>query len=250
MGCTSSRFDRRNKLAGDYNTVQSQFIGGDSHEFDDFPYDRVQWAFDKEKETGDLFKVDVDLKATDQEQIKSIYRATLTHAQECLKHLEEKHGSNSDPKGVMLHDKYVHTDAIKQMKEVVEFLTAHSGVSLVDAAPATEAKMEGEAMMMEGGEDAAMADVDPGAGMGMDKHDCNPFKYEEDSRSYDGWEQVPALLLRSMIVNPFWGDAVKAEAIGWEFNPKKGPGCCGHEPHYTGAAGLVASAVSKSATEA
>lgn len=41
MGCGSSRFDRRNKHAGDLNTVSLQFVGGESHEFDRFPYDRV-----------------------------------------------------------------------------------------------------------------------------------------------------------------------------------------------------------------
>ena len=41
MGCFSSRFDRRNSLAGDLNTVGLQFVGGEDHTFDLFPFDRV-----------------------------------------------------------------------------------------------------------------------------------------------------------------------------------------------------------------
>jgi len=46
MGCASSRFDRRNDNHGDLNTVGLQFVGGEDHEFDEFPMDRVAWGYD------------------------------------------------------------------------------------------------------------------------------------------------------------------------------------------------------------
>jgi len=97
--------------------------------------------------------------------------------------------------------------------------------------------------MMEGG-DEAMMDMAAGAGMETQKLE-NPHKYESDARSYDGWAQVPAAFLKQMIVNPYWGDLIKAEAIAWEFNPEKGP----KNTDFTEAAGLVGTAVCKASTE-
>ena len=63
--------------------------------------------------------------------------------------------------------------------------------------------------------------------------------YKDDSAAYDGWANFPALLLRNCIVNPYFGDLVKANLIAWEFNYK------GSEPKkdFTGAAGLLSCAV-------
>jgi hypothetical protein len=270
MGCGSSRFDRRNKLAGDFNTVALQFVGGESHAFDGFPFDRVLWALnkDKEAEVGEHYKVDGEFKATDQEQVKAIFKATFLHDEATLKGLEEKYGKTAaDAKAIILNDKYTHTEAISQMKDVIEHLKK-SGISVTEEKKDEAKKEEAPAgEMMEGGDEmAAAADVDAGAGMGMEAHSSSPFKYDTDSHSYEGWEALPAILLRNLIVNPYWGDQVKAEAIAWEFNPEKGKtpapqlipfvplpdidltmGLLGGSEHpYTPAAALISASVSKS----
>lgn len=228
MGCGSSRFDKRNENAGDFNTVALQFVGGESHSFDGFPFDRVMWAFDKAKEAelADLLKVVGELKSTDETQAKAVYACTFLHATANLKSLEEKYGKlAADAKPEILNGKYTHTEAIRQMKDVIEHLKK-SGIVVTEEKKEEakgeekkeEPKAEGE-VMMEGGDEAA-ADVNPDAGMGMES--SSPFKYDGDSHGYDGWENLPAILLRNLIVNPYWGDQVKAEAIAWEFNTEKG----------------------------
>lgn len=116
--------------------------------------------------------------------------------------------------------------------------------------------MEGEMMaeeMMEGGE-------------GMDKPDL----YGGDSAAYDGFANLPALLLRCCTVHPYFGDLVKSAVCHYEFNfkgkslvdvpmPKIGFGDLTKNPlaaketdpgHWAGVAALVASALDKAeATE-
>jgi len=53
------------------------------------------------------------------------------------------------------------------------------------------------------------------------------------------------MILKQMIVNPYFGELMKAEALKWEFNPAKGP----KTVEYTGACGLVGTAVSKAAAD-
>ena len=93
------------------------------------------------------------------------------------------------------------------------------------------AKMEGDAMAkMEGGMD------------GME----SPHKYDKDARKYEGWAQIPAMILKQMIVNSYFGELVKADALFWEFNHKKGDV---KKQAYTGACGLVGTAVNKAAAD-
>lgn len=78
---------------------------------------------------------------------------------------------------------------------------------------------------MEGGEDGEAAKEEDGAkGMeGMEGNETkpNPFNYGEDKREYNAWDQTAAALLRNMLVNPIFGDIMKANAVSWEYNREK-----------------------------
>ena len=45
--------------------------------------------------------------------------------------------------------------------------------------------------------------------------------YASDAGTYDGWENLPALILRNYVVNPYFGDLIKRDIISAEFNPGK-----------------------------
>jgi len=77
-----------------------------------------------------------------------------------------------------------------------------------------EEKKEGD-MAME--PDMAMdppAEMEGGDEMGME----TPDLYAGDSAAYDGFANLPALFLRCMTVNPYFGDIVKQSLIYYEFN--------------------------------
>lgn len=79
--------------------------------------------------------------------------------------------------------------------------------------------------------------------MGMTSIDKpNPFTYDKDERNYEGWNQVAASLLRNMLVNPVFGDMMKANALSWEYNHEKSTK---NYPGLTKAAALVSAAASK-----
>ena len=275
MGCASSRFDKRNNNAGDLNTVGLQFVGGESHAFDGCPVDKIAWVYDKTKENSDKFAVGADLAATSEEAIKAIYKTVWVNLNAKLKALKDKHGNVADGKTVWIDGKYSSKDAIAQLEAAVAFLKEKSGITVEEATPmGMEAKagdmmmMEAPAgeMMMEGG-DEMMAGMMMGMMEGMALP--NPHKYEGDAYDYAGWAKVPAAFLRNMIVNPYWGDLVKAQVVGWEFNPEKGPKDSGFDltfgaanlatglvgvgggknMEWAGAAGLVGAAVSAGSTD-
>ena len=67
MGCFGSRFDKRNSNAGDFNTVWMNFVGGEAHEDDGCPVDKVVFGHaGAEKESAEVFKVK-GLTAEDEE---------------------------------------------------------------------------------------------------------------------------------------------------------------------------------------
>jgi len=110
--------------------------------------------------------------------------------------------------------------------------------------------MEGDAMN-EGGEEGmeAMAMEGMMEGMAMDMAGSmekpNPFTYDKDERKYDGWNNVAAALLRNMLVNPVFGDMVKAAAVSAEYNHEKGAKAFSE---LTSAAALVSAAAAKAAS--
>lgn len=69
---------------------------------------------------------------------------------------------------------------------------------------------------MEGGDE--MAPMEGMAAMEGTMEPANPFAYDKDERKYDGWNNVAGALLKNMLVNPVFGDMLKANAVSWEYN--------------------------------
>ena len=57
MGCFGSRFDKRNSVADDFNTVGIQYIGGVGSNNDFCPQDAVSLFYGKEAEVDEWLKV-------------------------------------------------------------------------------------------------------------------------------------------------------------------------------------------------
>lgn len=66
MGCAASHFADRQRLCGDWNSVQLQFVGGPGQEQTIGDLDKVNIALEKD---GTTLKVEADLVASDQENI-------------------------------------------------------------------------------------------------------------------------------------------------------------------------------------
>lgn len=210
MGCFGSRFDKRNSVADDLNTVAFQFVGGEAHENDYCPIDKIAFHYGKEKEPAEWAKVG-GMKATDEAFAKEIALELDAALTAHLKWLEKEYGSPD--KDVYVGGKYELKDAKAQIAAVKAHLREkcnNIGDYPADEAPADammEAMMEEmmEAPMeMEGGDEMAKVDL-----------------YASDSGTYDGWENLPALILRNYVVNPYFGDLVKRDIISAEFNPGK-----------------------------
>ena len=71
MGCFGSRFDKRNSVADDLNTVAFQFVGGEAHENDYCPIDKIAFHYGAQKEPSEWSKI-AAMKATDEEFAKKI----------------------------------------------------------------------------------------------------------------------------------------------------------------------------------
>jgi len=61
--------------------------------------------------------------------------------------------------------------------------------------------------------------MDAAAEMEGGEEMAKPDLYASDSGTYDGWENLPALILRNYVVNPYFGDLVKRTIISFEFKP-------------------------------
>jgi hypothetical protein len=105
------------------------------------------------------------------------------------------------------------------------------------------AAAEGDAMM-EGGDEMMMEGMEAMAAMEGTMEPANPFKYDTDERKYDGWNNVAGALLKNMLVNPVFGDMLKANAVSWEYNQEKGKAY----PELSSAAALVSAAAAKAAS--
>ena len=216
MGCFGSRFDKRAGVADDLNTVAFQFVGGEAHENDYCPIDKIAFTYGKEKEPADWAKVAAGMKATDEELGKAVAleldAALTTHA----KWLESEYGTPD--KDVFVGGKYELKDAKAQIAAVKAFLREKCNnvgdypVDEVKEEPAMDdamadmmAAMEDPPVEMEGGDEMEA----------MAKEDL----YASDAGSYDGWENLPALILRNYVVNPYFGDLIKRDIVCAEFKP-------------------------------
>ena len=215
MGCFGSRFDKRCSVADDLNTVCYQFVGGEANENDYCPIDKIAFKYGDEKEPAEWAKVAAGMKATDEELGKKValeLDAALTaHA----KWLDSEFGTPD--KAVYVGGKYELKDAKAQIAAVKAHL--RDKCNNVGDYPADEVKEEPPAegeMMMEMMEEAP---VEMEGGDEMDMMMAKEDLYASDSGAYDGWENLPALILRNYVVNPYFGDLIKRDIIAAEFKP-------------------------------
>jgi len=71
MGCFGSRFDKRNSVADDFNTVGIQFVGGEGQKDEKCPLDSVCLMYGDSKEVEEWLKVG-PLTMTAEEEGKKI----------------------------------------------------------------------------------------------------------------------------------------------------------------------------------
>lgn len=207
MGCFGSRFDKRNSVADDLNTVAFQFVGGEGHENDKCPIDKIALRYGgEEKEPADWAKVG-PMKVTDEEFGKKIALELDAALTAQLKKLDDEYGTPD--KNVYVGGKYELKDAKAQLAAVKAHLREKcNNVEF----PAEEVKAEEPAAAEEPKADEAPVEMEGGEGMA--KEDL----YASDSGTYDGWENLPALILRNYVVNPYFGDLLKRDIISAEFN--------------------------------
>ena len=214
MGCFGSRFDKRCSVADDLNTVAFQFVGGEANENDYCPIDKIAFKYGEEKEPADWAKVAAGMKASDEEWGKKVALELDAALTKHAKWLESEYGTPD--KDAYVGGKYELKDAKAQIDAVKAHLREKCNnvgdypVDEVKEEPAMDAEMM---EMMEMMEDAPMEEG--GEEMTMAKEDL----YASDSGSYDGWENLPALILRNYVVNPYFGDLVKRDIISGEFKP-------------------------------
>ena len=91
-------------------------------------------------------------------------------------------------------------------------LTEETGVK-ADEPAAAEGEMMMEAEMMEGGDDMMEGD-----GMALPEAEPAWDPYEGDGGAYDGFGNLPSMLLRISAKNEYGGDLMKAQVLKWEFN--------------------------------
>ena len=211
MGCFGSRFDKRKGTCTDLNTVGIQYIGGVGSNNDFCPQDAVSLFYGKEAEVDEWLKVG-PLTMESEDQAKQIALECWSALVQQGNYLKDNFG-NSD-KTVYVAGKYADKDAIAQIEAVKAFLKEKNpDIEFPEEAKPEAAAMEGEMMegemmaeeMMEGGEEGAME---------------KPDLYAGDSAAYDGFANLPALLLRCCTAQPYFGDLVKGALCHYEFNFK------------------------------
>jgi hypothetical protein len=231
------------------------FIGGDKdHPYDLFPCDRVSWANDTTKEIADSCPVE-GMAATNEELTTAAYKKAMAALEAEHAALTKKFGSCADVKKPLVRNRYPCDEAIKQLADAIAFLKDKSGIVIEEAkaeemGAAMEEKKEGEeekkdeAAEMEGGDEMMMEEMKADDMMAaMEK--INPHKYESDGYDYAGWAKVPAAMLRCMIVCPFAGDIIKAEALNFEMNHEKAKA---DKCAFVGLCGMLGHSLSKEQT--
>jgi hypothetical protein len=210
MGCFGSRFDKRNSVADDLNTVAFQFVGGEAQENDKCPIDKIALKYGADKEPAEWAKVG-PMKCTEEAFGKKIALELDASLTAQLKFLEKEFGTPD--KNVYVGGKYELKDAKAQILAVKTFLREKCPAIEFPADPvpkvvADDKKKEEEPpmgeVMAEGGDEMVMM--------------AAPDLYASDAGSYDGWENLPALILRNYVVNPYFGDLLKRDIISAEFN--------------------------------
>jgi hypothetical protein len=209
MGCFGSRFDKRNNVADDLNTVAFQFVGGEAQENDKCPIDKIALRYGADKEPAEWAKVGA-MKCTDEEFGKKIALELDAALTAHLKFLDSEYGTPD--KAVYVGGKYELKDAKAQIAATKAFLREKCAAiefpadAVVEVVAMEEMMMEApmEEVMMEGGDMMEMM--------------AKPDLYASDAGSYDGWENLPALILRNYVVNPYFGDLLKRDIISAEFN--------------------------------
>jgi len=212
MGCFGSRFDKRNSVADDLNTVAIQFVGGEAQENDKCPIDKIALKYGADAEPATWAKVG-PMKCTDEEFGKKIALDLDAALTAHIKFLEKEYGTPD--KNVYVGGKYELKDAKAQILAVKTHLREKCSAIVFPADP-VEAVAEVEGMMMM--EEAAMEEVMADGGE-VDMMMAAPDLYATDAGTYDGYENLPALILRNYVVNPYFGDLLKRDIISAEFNP-------------------------------
>jgi hypothetical protein len=207
MGCFGSRFDKRNSVADDLNTVAFQFVGGEAQENDKCPIDKIAMKYGADAEPADWAKVG-PMKCTDEEFGKKIALELDAALTAHLKFLDDEFGTPD--KNVYVGGKYELKDAKAQILATKTFLREKCAAIEFPADPVPEAPAMEEMMMMEG--EAPMEEVMAEGGDEMMMM-AAPDLYASDAGSYDGWENLPALILRNYVVNPYFGDLIKRDII-------------------------------------
>jgi hypothetical protein len=210
MGCFGSRFDKRNSVADDLNTVAFQFVGGEGQENDKCPIDKIAMKYGADAEPADWAKVG-PMKCTDEEFGKKIALELDAALTAHLTFLDKEYGTPD--KNVYVGGKYELKDAKAQILATKTHLREKCAAIEFPADPvpevaAEEMMMEAEApmeeVMAEGGDEVMMM--------------AAPDLYASDAGAYDGFENLPALILRNYVVNPYFGDLLKRDIISQEFN--------------------------------
>lgn len=210
MGCFGSRFDKRNSVADDLNTVAFQFVGGEAQENDKCPIDKIALKYGADAEPAEWAKVG-PMKCTDEEFGKKIALELDAALTAHLTFLDKEYGTPD--KNVYVGGKYELKDAKAQILAVkthlrekcaaIEFPADPVGATPevpADGMMMMEAPMM-EEVMAEGGEDMMMDMM------------AAPDLYASDAGAYDGYENLPALILRNYVVNPYFGDLLKRDII-------------------------------------
>jgi len=212
MGCFGSRFDKRNSVADDLNTVAFQFVGGEAHENDFCPIDKIAFHYGDKKEPAEWAKI-AGMKATDEAFAKKIALELDAALTAHLKWLNDEYGTPD--KEVWVGGKYELKDAKAQIAAVKAHLREKCN-NIGDYPADPEPPKDADMMMMEAAMAEAPMEMEGGEEM-MAKEDL----YAGDAGTYDGWENLPALILRNYVVNPYFGDLIKRDIISAEFNPGK-----------------------------
>ena len=243
MGFCFSRMSSRVGNIEDLNTCGLQFIGGEGCDFDGCPSDKVSLAFGAEKDLAETLKVD-GLKCACEDTAKKIYTATWKATKAKLEELEKKFDDVADHKKKFVGGKYSAEDAIAHLKGCLKEWEEHADIKVEGEGEKTEEKPDemADEMMMEGGDD--MEGMEEMGMMSMEDAVKNDPYADDSFAFYKGWENLPALYLRSSVAYPYFGDLCKAAMLKQEFEYKKGAEVI----DFGGAAALMGVAVDAAET--
>ena len=131
MGCFSSRFDKRKANCTDLNTVAMQFVGGEAHQIDWCPVDKVvtKYGGDALEELPEHFKV-TGLEISDLEMAQKIGIELHGHLKDHVEALKKKFGEEDQTKPSVLFDKYPFDSAIEECEAAIKHLVETAEVKV------------------------------------------------------------------------------------------------------------------------